>query len=65
MAPDVVAHLFEPFFTTKGRANVVGMSLPSAYGIVKQSGGDIRIETELGKGTEITILVPVAPQPVE
>ena len=53
-------HAFEPFFTTKSSAKSTGMSLASCYGIMKQSGGHIDIESEAGKGTTVTLFWPVA-----
>jgi CheY-like chemotaxis protein len=58
MDPDVAARVFEPFFTTKGAGHRVGLGLSTVYGIVKQSGGDIAIDTEPGRGTCITISFP-------
>ena len=62
MSPEVQAHLFEPFFTTKGVGKGTGLGLATVYGIVKQHGGYIRIETAPGAGTVIRIyLSRVAP----
>ena len=64
MSPEVQAHLFEPFFTTKGVGKGTGLGLATVYGIVKQHGGYIRIESAPGAGTVVRIyLSRVAPVP--
>jgi CheY-like chemotaxis protein len=50
----------EPFFTTKGATRAAGLGLPTVLGIVRQSGGDLRIASEKGSGTTVTVLLPWA-----
>jgi CheY-like chemotaxis protein len=64
MRDEVKAHLFEPFFTTKDGGAGSGLGLATSYGIVRQSGGHICIESEEGKGTTARIYFPkVHPPP--
>jgi nitrogen-specific signal transduction histidine kinase len=64
MSDEVKNHLFEPFFTTKNEGTGSGLGLATSYGIVRQSGGRIRIASEVGKGTRVEIYLPkVAPPP--
>ncbi len=61
MAPDVVARATEPFFSTKPLGKGTGLGLAQVYGIVRQSGGTLRIESEEGAGTLVRLLLPRAP----
>jgi len=58
MSAEVLANVFEPFFTTKPIGQGTGLGLSMVYGFVNQSGGNVHIDSEVGKGTTVTLLLP-------
>ncbi len=63
MSDEVKARLFEPFFTTKDEAQNSGLGLATSYGIIRQSGGHIYAESELGQGATFRIFLPRVAEP--
>ena len=60
IAPDVLPHIFDNYYTTKNESGGTGLGLPIARTIVQEHGGEIKVVTELGKGSTFTVFLPVA-----
>lgn len=62
MPAEMREHIFDPFFTTRPSRHGTGLGLSMCHGIVEQHGGEVTVESEVGKGTTFRILLPLAPK---
>ncbi len=59
IAPDIISHIFEPFYSTKRDTSGIGLGLAIVHGIVENHKGKIEVDSELGKGTTMTLIFPL------
>jgi signal transduction histidine kinase/CheY-like chemotaxis protein len=64
IAPELLARVFEPFFTTKEVGKGTGLGLSQVYGFSRSSGGDVRVESQVGEGATFSLLIPRSSKPL-
>jgi PAS domain S-box-containing protein len=65
MLPEVIERAFEPFYTTKPKGSGTGLGLATVYGIAAAAGGDVRLYSEAGIGTTVTVILPAVDTPAD